>query len=262
MFIRSCITSIFAFNLGLVLASAGSAQADAVLLDFGTQGYAGTDSPGHADGLATGTNWNDITGDTATGIEDENGNPVVGLSLDFGTGTLSSINYANDVKPLSVDHAAYPHWGDDLGEDHVVRDSGDPAIALAVVGLDPGVYDFYLTAFRGDNPQTDTNANRDYNVRFTTSTTPVTDFSGLASNLLTNDNPRTVDTWQPGDNYITDQFTITNAGEGLYLYSNSTGFIGVMSSLQIVPVPEPGSVVLVGAGGLLMLVRRRRRAGE
>ncbi len=230
-----------------------------LLFDFGStgSGYSGTDSPGHEDGLATGSAWNNVGGDVASGLVDQNGVAAPGVALDFGTGTLGSISYAAATKPLTVDHAAYPHWSDDLGTDHLVRDAGDPAIALAVTGLEAGVYDFYFTAFRGDG-MTATNANRNYNVRATTSTTAVTDFSGTASSTLFNNNPTTVGAWNPGDNYITGNFTVTGAGEDLYLYSNSTDFIGVMSSLEIVQVPEPASAALLAAGGLSLLARRRR----
>jgi hypothetical protein len=236
---------------------AGHVDADTILLDFGSTAYTGADAPGHEDGLATGTTWNAITGDTASGLLDEDGNPVVGVALDFGTGVVSSIDYTGAVQALTVDHAAYPHWNDALGQDHLVRNGDDPAIALAVTGLAPGTYDFYLTGFRGDGS---TNAGRDYDVRYRLSTAPVTDFSsdtGATLTTLNNDDPANVDNWIPGDNYITDRFTVTAAGEDLYLYSNSAGFIGVMSSLEIIEVPEPASVGLLAAGLTLLLPRRR-----
>ena len=237
------------------LAVALPSPAATLLFDFGSAGYTGTDSPGHEDGLATGSTWNNVGGDVVSGLVDQNGVAAPGVALDFGTGTLSSISYTAATKPLTVDHSTYPHWSDDLGTDHLVRDAGDPAIAVAVTGLEAGEYDFYFTAFRGDGART--NANRDYDVRATTSTTAVTDFSVTASSTLFNNNPTTVGAWNPGDNYITGNFTVTGAGEDLYLYSNSTGFIGVMSSLEIVAVPEPASAALLAAGGLALLGRRR-----
>lgn len=241
----------------------GQAYGSAILLDFGSTLYTGTDSPGHADGLATGSTWNNVSGDVASGLVDENGAEVSGLAVDFGTGTLASISYTNAIKPLSVDHSAFPLWDDDLGEDHIVRDSGDPALAIAITGLTEGTYDFYFTGFRGDG-NLESNPTRDYDVRWTTSTTTVTDFSGLATNTLTNDNETTETDWIAGNNYITGQFTVTASGEALYLYTDSpelvgaAPFIGVATSLSIVPIPEPASLVLLGLGGLLTLARHRR----
>jgi hypothetical protein len=246
----------------LVLAAALPlhAQADTLLLDFGSTLYTGTDSPGHEDGLATGGTWNSISGDTASGLVDENGNALTGVGIDFGTGTLSSINYGNAVKPLAVDHSAYPQWDTDLGRDHVVRDSGDPALAIAVTGLAEGVYDFYFTGFRGDSTS---NAARDYDVRTAISSSAVTDFSSATAQVLTNSSPTTTTSWIAGDNYITGQVTI-GAGEDFYLYVNSPdeneffqSFIGVASSLELVVVPEPTSLTLLAAGSILLARRRR-----
>ncbi|MEM6459156.1 MAG: PEP-CTERM sorting domain-containing protein [Planctomycetota bacterium] len=256
-------TPSIALSLAAVLTPA-AAPADVVLLDFGDTLYTGTDSPGHEDGLATGGTWNGVTGDVASGLVDQNGVALVGLALDFGTGPdATSINYSNTVRGVDADHTAFPQWNDNLGTDHLVRDvsAQGPAMAVAVTGLADGVYDFYFTGFRGDSAA---NAARDYEVRATTSATAVTDFSTIAVQTLTNSNPTTANSWDPGDNYITGQFTIAG-GDDFYLFVDSpelndqfTRFIGVASSLEIVAVPEPGSMLLIGLGGLAVLVRRGR----
>ncbi|MEM6332981.1 MAG: PEP-CTERM sorting domain-containing protein [Planctomycetota bacterium] len=237
-----------------------------LLLDFGTTAYVGTDSPAHEDGNATGTNWNNVSGDVAAGgLVDEQGDALPGVGIDFGVGTIGSINYANGVRADTRDHSAFPLWDSGLGEDHLFRDiaSEGPAIALAVTGLAPGVYDYYVTAFRGDNA---TNASRNYDVYAATSAAAVTDFSGAFADEILNSDPTTANDWIAGDHYATGTFTITAAGEAFYVAVDSPSpagpaespFIGVISSLEIVPVPEPSSALLAAAGLGLLGVRRGR----
>ncbi|MEM6550565.1 MAG: PEP-CTERM sorting domain-containing protein [Planctomycetota bacterium] len=240
----------------------------ALLIDFGSTNYSGTDSPGHEDGNATGTVWNTVGGDVAAGgLVDQGGSVLTGVALDFGVGTVAGINYANGVRTDTRDHSDYPLWDSGLGEDHIFRDisAEGPAIALGVTGLQPGIYNFYLTSFRGDNSA---NASRDYDVYTTTSTTAVTDFSGDFLDEIVNDSETTVTDWIAGDNYATGQFTITVSGEGFYIAVDSPGlagetnspFIGIMSSLEIVPIPEPSSAALLTVGVGLLFLRGKKNS--
>ncbi|MEM9753752.1 MAG: PEP-CTERM sorting domain-containing protein [Planctomycetota bacterium] len=245
-------------------------------MDFGSTTYVGTDSPGHEDGLAAGGTWNGLASDQASGFVDENGAAVSGLSVDFGVGGLTTVDYTKLTNAASYDAAGgFPHWADDLGQDHVVRTRNqDPApdgvgVGIAVSGLAPGVYDFYLTAFRGDGA---TNGSRDYRTAWGVSDAPITDFTPTVSvptfsEVLENSDPDTVDSWVAGDNYLTGRFTIAG-NDILSLHVDSpdlagpdagSAFIGVVNSLEIVPIPEPSALTLLGLGGLAAL--RRRRGG-
>ena len=66
-----------------ILVIASSLSAENILLNFGSSTYTGTNAPGHEDGGLTGTSWNAVWEDTATGILDENGN-ATDISIDFG----------------------------------------------------------------------------------------------------------------------------------------------------------------------------------
>ncbi|MEM6391498.1 MAG: hypothetical protein AAF797_01845 [Planctomycetota bacterium] len=258
---RSLFT-IAAACLALPLSQASAA----LLIDFGSTPYSGTDSPGHEDGNAIGTVWNTVGGDVAAGgLVDQDGGVLTGVALDFGVGAVASIDYANGVRADTRDHSAFPLWDSGLGEDHLFRDiaSEGPAIALGITGLQPGIYNFYLTSFRGDNA---TNASRNYDVYTTTSTTAVTDFTGDFLDEIVNSDPTTATDWTAGDNYATGQFTIANSGEGFYIAVDSPGlagqtispFIGVISSLEIVPIPEPSSATLLTLGVGLLVLRGKK----
>ncbi|MEM9752877.1 MAG: hypothetical protein AAF916_05775 [Planctomycetota bacterium] len=251
-----------------ILGLASPAQGAAILMDFGSSpAYAGTDSPGHEDGLATGGVWNALASDQSTGFVDENGAAITGLTIDFGTGSVNSVDYATATRAASYTNGAtYPLWDSALGDDHVVRDTGGfTGVGIAVSGLAPGEYDFYLTGFRGDNS---INAARDYRVAWDLGTTAITDFTNATQETLTNDSPTTVNDWIAGDNYITGNFTVS-AGDVISFHVDSpdiptnltlTPFIGVVNSLEIVPVPEPGTACLALAGSALLWRGRQRTA--
>ncbi|MEM7577238.1 MAG: PEP-CTERM sorting domain-containing protein [Planctomycetota bacterium] len=248
------------FFAGLVatLPVAGLSHGSAILMAFGSTPYSGTESPGNEDGLVTGTTWNVLASDSSSFV-DENGVAVTDLTADFGTGNNAAVDYSQATRAAAWSgNQPYPLWDTGLGQDNVVRDTGGLiGVALEIDGLAPGVYDFYLSAFRGDGVD---NPGRDYDVRWDVSGSAITDFSSIAATTLTNASPTSVSTWNPGENYATGQFTIDGTNTALYLHVESDSFIGVMNSLEIVPVPEPGTLALLGLGGAMTLLRRRSQA--
>lgn len=244
----------------------GHAYGAAILIDFrlGTA-YSGTDSPGHEDGLATGGVWNAFAADKASRFVDEKGNPIAGLSVDLGTRSVSSVNYTATTG--AADYAnggTCPLWDMNLDNDHVVRDIGGfTGVGIAVSSLAAGEYDSYLTGFQGDNS---ISAARDYRVAWDVANVALTDFSAANQSVVTNSSPTTATHWIAGDCYITGKFVVA-AGDVISFQVHSpdiptgtstTAFIGVVNSLEIVPIAEPATITLVMADDALVLRRRVR----
>ncbi|WFB37068.1 hypothetical protein P3T73_04755 [Kiritimatiellota bacterium B12222] len=234
------------FNMLVLLSVASLAQASTVLFNFGGTTYAGINAPGHVDGAATGTTWNTLAVDTGSGILDENGAATT-VVVDFGTsaGGGTTVDYAGATK-----NADYDTYGGvnatifqtTLMEGNAVRDSGSlEGIALNVSGLAAGSYEFYFTALRAE---TSSNAVRTHNVFAGVAADAITDFSSLSVGTLTNVGFGTASTpWTEGTNYIKGQFTIDGT-QNFSLLTTSPDYIGVMSSLEIVAIPEASSLML------------------
>ncbi|MBC2601615.1 PEP-CTERM sorting domain-containing protein [Puniceicoccus vermicola] len=262
-------------TISLTLLATGIAAyslcAQNILINFGSgtgnspRVYTGTNSPGHNAGELSGTNWINLFQDTASGIEDEFGN-ATNLAIDFGTTTTdtgTTLNYSAATKSANysvesaVDQDLKNLFDTNLGEGNAVRDgSGSPGIGLSISGLDAGEYRFYVTSFRGD---TEANARTDFDIYAGSSNDAITDFSDYSVGTIFNST--TVSGWSYGDNYLSGTFTIDGTNDTFSLLSNSNSYIGVLTSLEIVSVPEPGTyAAMIGGIALLLVATRRRRA--
>lgn len=242
--------------------SVSSGSASTILFNFGAKTYSGTNAPGHVNGLATGTVWNTVAADTASGIVDSLGGST-SISLNFGASTSndsSAANYRNLDYARATRAADYPRtvsgsiFNSDLGTSNAVRDVSnvDYGVGLSVSGLAPGQYVFYVTAYRGD---AESNDGRNYNLYAGTAPDPITNFSSLSIGSINNSN-RT--TWQSGVNYLTGTFTIDGTNDTFSLMSNSNAYVGVLTSLEIVSIPEPSSIAAWSLVPLFLGFRRRR----
>lgn len=226
----------------LSLAAASGPGQAAILLDFGSTAYSGADSPAHAVGAATGTGWNSLATDTSSGFVDEHGDPVLGLSVDFGVETAvgsKTVDYAGATKAASyTGSGTYALFDSALGTDHVVRDSGPTVgVALAVRGLPAGSYDVYVTGFRGDNGG---NAGKIYRTACQAAAADVTDWAGSTFAVRPNATKAPAGKWIENDNYLKFTVTLDAGAPNLYVFDRSDSYIGVLNSLEIA---EAGAAV-------------------
>jgi hypothetical protein len=236
-------------------------SAQTVLINFGDKAYDGTQAPGHAIGGATGTTWNTLANDALSGILDENGNST-GVQITFGTSSLTSttVTYNNNTKtsnPANVDPDVVGSLFDTpLGLTNAVRNTSTlDGVAVNVTGLSAGTYEFYLTVFRGDNG----NDTRTFNVYTGTSSDPITDFSTASSQTINNSSISVANGWLEDVNYITGSFTIDGTTDNLSILVTCSGYVGVLTSLEVVQVPEANTAWGAGAAGALIILLGLRR---
>lgn len=134
-------------------------------------------------------------------------------------------------------------------------------VGYAFSGLPVGIYDVYVVLH---NPNSLGSANN-VGIGVLSDTPPTTSATALPWNdtRLTQTslpaNPTTA-SWVASENYALTRVTVSNENQFLYVLGGAFGVDqSAMSAIQIVAIPEPGTLVLVGISlGSLLLFRRRR----
>ena len=262
--------------MALAMTGLTPAMATLIYLDFGNTAYAGTEA-GPAGTAASAVGWNTInlTGSDFTGslleIDGTTSTPI--LTGDSGRGT-SAANFdvvdwsRTDPDPVTAGYNG-PSVLDVVGLFEDGFDSGHSGssriLGYRLQGLS-GTFDVYATVMRSTAATS------------TTSTTSVQlgrDSAGTADEIGELDQATTrawnswdgsLTTWSDSAgswNYIHTQVTVDSDDWIVALVGgesdNASGNYSVLSSLQIVAIPEPSSMLLVLGGGFLMLALRVSR---
>ena len=233
----------------------------AIQFDLGASagGYAGA-GPAHVAGdLAAGlTAWNTVSGDTAAGLVYGDGTAAEGVSIDFGSRGLGSTPYSEFAwdRPLSDLEGAVPQafYQTGLLDDAIgLGDAYQNTIGARITGLAPGDYRVYvIPQQRYPDMRYDINVGVN-GAGFDSEAAFETDLLVYHSEAYT--------AWIEGVNFIAVDVTIADEDDVLTIFSYCRAHSRqALSGIQIVPIPEPASALLIALGSAALARRRRRRA--
>lgn len=248
------------------LFAAGSADASVLMLDFGpTTPVAPHDrnSPYHAaDATFTGAKWNILqTADVASGLLYADNTAAEGVAVNLGSSidsTLIDLNVNPDkssalgsATSTGIYNASTP------GRDGIWKDGKGSSTGVQITGLEPGVYEVYVTARNTNSGQKATTQT----IFAGSSLAGNFDYSTYSSVTLSYASQSShTSAWTEGGNYaklivtVAPGYALNIAVAGTEGDSIDRGFL---NSIQVVPVPEPSALAMLGLAGLPMLRRRR-----
>ena len=250
--------------------SSAASQAAVLMLDFGPTTASGANlvnSPYHASDLSfTGSNWNKIqTTDVGSGLSYADGTAATGVSLDLGSAGASSSTISLTTAPSnsgalgSLSNTGV-YAGTSVGTDGIWNGSsasGQRYVGFQLGGLSAGTYDVYVASRNtsasvayGQTVYLGASSSAGNFDATTLSLSQSVSYTGASDDISA---------WADNGNYL--KFTIT-LGASQYLNLGVTGtggeLRGFLNSVQIVAVPEPGALTLLGLAGAVCVLRRRR----
>ena len=256
--------------------SMASAELLKLQLDFGPTTVPSTPtdmrivSPYHTEsGSVADLTWNKVElADVASGLLYSNGSAATGVSLNLGVSPNSNI----------IDFAAAPSTSSALGSsintgvfatgsvgrDGIFSGSGSEnnRIGLQISGLAHGIYEVYIVGINTNQNQANWRAKGMGAIASTSMTTWDTSSVSGATTIGNHTDGSSPTAWIEGQNYAKFTMTLdaTNPVLSLFTFSDiGSDNRGFLNSVQIVAIPEPGTLVLLGiAFGSLMLFRRRK----
>lgn len=267
-----------ALIVALAWAAPVALHASVLMLDFGPTAATAaslTNSPYHtATPSFTGSTWNTIattepTADSPSGLIFSDGTAATGVGVNLGVTAdgATLVNLANQPlrsNALGTAQNNGVYGGNSVGRDGIFSGATGTAINLGVqvTGLAAGTYEVYVISRNTNTSAVHTmanyvgtgaaGANFDYSSYAQSSIT-----YALGSNIATGS---WVAAGNPDANYT--KFTITlGTGDALNIAADPSSLEearGFFNAIQIVQVPEPGSVALLSFFVAPFLLRRKR----
>jgi hypothetical protein len=253
-----------------VIFSCAVSSAQVLMLDFGPTVVTGTNqsnSPYHTVAPSfTGTVWNQIqTEDVGSGLVFADGSAATGLTLNIGatTNTSTTVGLGNTPSvnsPMGGSTNTEIYAGTSVGTDGISTSSSGNTryVGFQLGGLAAGTYDIFLTS-----RNTSTGSAYDQ-IAYVGTSVASGDFNAvtlsLSGSLSYANGSDAISNWEQDENYL--KFTVT-LGVGEYLNLAVVGGAsnerrGFLNSVQIVAVPEPSAIALLGVTVVCLAIRRRR----